>query len=80
MVLWLIIIAIISFVWLYKLNKDYFILAFAKRIKTVDGTPLEQIAPVAKGKTIFGNTFDLIGLDNGKNSSLTIKLQEMLVL
>ncbi|TDG48280.1 hypothetical protein AWZ03_005235 [Drosophila navojoa] len=48
--------------WLYRLNKEYYVLAFfAKRVKTKDGRPVEYIAPIADGRTIFGNSFDLIG-------------------
>ncbi|KAH8370248.1 hypothetical protein KR093_002760 [Drosophila rubida] len=48
--------------WLYQLNKDYYVLAFfSPRVKTKDGRPVESIAPVANGKTIFGNGFDLYG-------------------
>ncbi|XP_017867897.1 PREDICTED: cytochrome P450 4p1-like [Drosophila arizonae] len=48
--------------WLYRLNKEYYVLAFfAKRVRTKDGRPVEYIAPVAEGRTIFGNSFDLIG-------------------
>ncbi|EDW02205.1 GH21869 [Drosophila grimshawi] len=48
--------------WLYRINKDYYVLAFfARRVRTNDGRPLESIVPVAKGRTIFGNSFDLYG-------------------
>ncbi|XP_036331660.1 probable cytochrome P450 4p3 [Rhagoletis pomonella] len=51
--------------WLYKLNRDYCVMAFfAKRLKTVDGTPLENIVPQAKAETIFANVFDCFGADN----------------
>ncbi|XP_017066115.1 probable cytochrome P450 4p3 [Drosophila eugracilis] len=51
--------------WIYKLNKDYCILAFfAKRVRTKDGMPLEMVAPLVKGSTIFGNSFDLYGVDH----------------
>ncbi|XP_017026930.2 cytochrome P450 4p1-like isoform X1 [Drosophila kikkawai] len=51
--------------WLYKLNKDYYVMAFfAKRLYTKDGRSAESISPVAPGKTIFGNTLDLYGCDN----------------
>ncbi|XP_067631943.1 probable cytochrome P450 4p3 isoform X2 [Eurosta solidaginis] len=52
-------------VWLYKLNRDYCVMAcFAKRLKTVDGRPLEQVVPQAKPETIFANVFDCFGADN----------------
>ncbi|XP_017044541.1 probable cytochrome P450 4p3 [Drosophila ficusphila] len=51
--------------WLFNLNKDYCVLAFfAKRIRTSDGKPVESIAPMVKGNTIFGNSFDLYGKDH----------------
>ncbi|XP_017867894.1 PREDICTED: cytochrome P450 4p1-like [Drosophila arizonae] len=51
--------------WLYRLNKDYYVLAFfAKRVRTKDGRPVESIAPLSKGNTIFGNSFDLYGMDD----------------
>ncbi|XP_060653759.1 cytochrome P450 4p1-like [Drosophila nasuta] len=64
----LVLIAIGSFLfWLYQLNKDYYVLAFfSPRVKTKDGRPLESIAPVAKGRTIFGNCFDLFGLTDAE--------------
>ncbi|XP_034479669.1 cytochrome P450 4p1-like [Drosophila innubila] len=50
------------FYWLYQKNKDYYVLAFfAPRVRTKDGRPVESIAPVVKGKTIFGNSFDMYG-------------------
>ncbi|XP_039479318.1 uncharacterized protein LOC120443936 [Drosophila santomea] len=51
--------------WLYRANKDYHVLSFfTKRIRSKDGTPVEIIAPTPRGKTIFGNTFDLYGRDH----------------
>ncbi|XP_064543616.1 cytochrome P450 4p1-like [Drosophila montana] len=52
--------------WLYRINKEYYVLAFfAKRVRTKDGRPLESIAPIPEGRTIFGNSFDL----NGRNEA-----------
>ncbi|KAH8407636.1 hypothetical protein KR222_008526 [Zaprionus bogoriensis] len=52
-------------VWLYRINKDYYVLSFfAPRVRTKDGRPLESIVSVAKGRTIFGNNFDLYGLND----------------
>uniref|UniRef100_A0A0K8WD67 Cytochrome P450 4p1 n=2 Tax=Bactrocera latifrons TaxID=174628 RepID=A0A0K8WD67_BACLA len=60
MVFWTLVIGAIVIAWLYKLNKDYVVLAlFTKRVKTVDGTPLENSVALPKGRTIFGNAFDL---------------------
>ncbi|XP_062133618.1 cytochrome P450 4p1-like [Drosophila sulfurigaster albostrigata] len=53
--------------WLYQLNKDYYVLAFfSPRVKTKDGSPLESIAPVAKARTIFGNSFDFYDIPEAK--------------
>jgi len=66
----LVVIAIGSLLfWLYQINKDYVVLAFfAPRVRTKDGRPVDSIAPVAKGKTIFGNSFDVYGSNDGKSS------------
>ncbi|XP_050326895.1 cytochrome P450 4p1-like [Bactrocera neohumeralis] len=59
MVYWTLVIGAIIISWLYKLNKDYVVLAlFAKRVRTIDGTPLENSVALLKGRTIFGNVFD----------------------
>ncbi|XP_049309019.1 LOW QUALITY PROTEIN: cytochrome P450 4p1-like [Bactrocera dorsalis] len=59
MVFWTLVIGAIIIAWLYKLNKDYVVLTlFTKRVKTVDGTPLENSVALCKGRTIFGNAFD----------------------
>ncbi|XP_053962632.1 cytochrome P450 4p1-like [Anastrepha ludens] len=60
MVFWTLIIGALLIVWLYKLNKDYVVMAlFAKRVHTADGTPLENSVGTPKGRTIFSNVFDL---------------------
>lgn len=43
--------------WLKHLNRDYNLTSLARRIKTVDGSPLEKSAPSACG--FWGNSFDL---------------------
>ncbi|XP_023305870.2 cytochrome P450 4p1-like [Lucilia cuprina] len=64
MVFWTLAVGFILIIWLFKLNKNYHILAFfAPRIKTTDGSPVENIAPPLPGRTIFGNTFDVAGYD-----------------
>ncbi|XP_041563184.1 cytochrome P450 4p1 [Drosophila elegans] len=64
-VLWLIVALSVLFHWLYRFNKDCYILSFfAKRVRTKDGTPVESIAPTPKGRTIFANNFDLYGRDH----------------
>lgn len=66
-ILWLILALSALLCWLHRANKDYNILSFfTKRIRLKDGTPVEIIAPIAKGKTIFGNTLDLYGRDHGE--------------
>ncbi|XP_034476404.1 cytochrome P450 4p1-like [Drosophila innubila] len=51
--------------WLYRINKDYYILAFfSRRVRTKDGSPVESILPIPKGRTIFANCFDLYGKDD----------------
>ncbi|XP_037713501.1 uncharacterized protein LOC119549472 [Drosophila subpulchrella] len=64
-ILWLVIVFSVLLHWLYRINKNYCILSFfSRRIQSKDGTPVETIAPIPKGKTIFGNTFDLYGRDH----------------
>ncbi|XP_033154341.1 uncharacterized protein LOC117137146 [Drosophila mauritiana] len=64
-VLWLVLALSALLHWLHRANKDYHILSFfTKRIRSKDGTPVKIIAPMPKGKTIFGNTFDLYGRDH----------------
>lgn len=49
-----------------KVNKDYNVAAFfAPRVRSKDGRPVESIAPILKGTTIFANCFDLYGKDDG---------------
>ncbi|XP_055920879.1 probable cytochrome P450 4ac1 [Eupeodes corollae] len=49
-------------IFIYRLNKDYSILALCKRIKRVDGGDLNELYPIIPGKTIFGNNFDIVHL------------------
>lgn len=65
LILWTLVVAIAIVLWIYKLNKDYSLLGLCKRIKTVDGSPLENVVPVAPGKTIFGNNFDMLPFSTG---------------
>jgi len=64
----LVIIAIGSLLfWLYQMNKDYYVLSFfAPRVKTKDSRSVESIAPMPKGRTIFGNCFDMYGKSHSK--------------
>lgn len=57
-------ICISIFVWLWHLNRNYALTSLTRRIKTVDGSPIEQFADVACG--FWGNTFDVIAMDLGK--------------
>ena len=67
LVFWTLAIGLIFIIWLYKLNKSYHIMAFfAPRLRTADGSPVNKIAADLPAKTIFGNTFDVAGLDYGK--------------
>ncbi|KAI8118596.1 putative cytochrome P450 4ac1 [Lucilia cuprina] len=54
------VILLIFIKYLLKLNKDYFILSLCKRIKTIDGKPLEEKVVIIPGLTRFGNNFDLL--------------------
>ncbi|XP_030554142.1 cytochrome P450 4p1-like isoform X2 [Drosophila novamexicana] len=50
--------------WLNKINEEYYILSFfARRVRAKDDRSVESIAPIPKGRTIFGNCFDLYGKD-----------------
>lgn len=67
LVLWLVIAASALVHWLYRLNKDYYVMSFfAKRVRTKDGQPLSSLVALPKGVTIFGNSFDLYGKDHGE--------------
>ncbi|TMW42174.1 hypothetical protein DOY81_012747 [Sarcophaga bullata] len=52
-----IIFVIFLILWLKHLNRDYNLISLARRIKTVDGSPLEKSVPLACG--FWGNSFDL---------------------
>ncbi|XP_037946634.1 cytochrome P450 4p1-like [Teleopsis dalmanni] len=54
-----IIIIVLTFVTilLRRLNKDYVIPIICKRVKTIDGSPLEDSVAVDLGSSIFGSTF-----------------------
>ena len=49
--------------WLKHLNRDYNLISLARRIKTVDGSPLEKSVPIACG--FWGNSFDLFSYSLG---------------
>ncbi|TMW42173.1 hypothetical protein DOY81_012746, partial [Sarcophaga bullata] len=64
LLLWTLVVGFIFIIWLYKLNKSHHIMAFfAPRLRTADGSPVSKIAADLPSKTIFGNTFDVVGLD-----------------
>ncbi|XP_013112551.2 probable cytochrome P450 4p3 [Stomoxys calcitrans] len=57
-------VAFVLIPFLIHLNKTYHVLAFfPKRIRTINGEDVERILPTLPGTTIFGNTFDTLGLD-----------------
>ncbi|KMY92484.1 probable cytochrome P450 4p2 [Drosophila simulans] len=63
--LWLSVAISVVVHWIYKVNKDYNILAFfARRVRTKDGKPLDSVVPMTKGRTVFANCFDLFGKDS----------------
>ncbi|XP_041674432.1 probable cytochrome P450 4ac1 [Drosophila eugracilis] len=53
---------LIAVLWLLlkEINKSYFILSLTKRVRTVDGSPLETKVAVMPGKTRFGNNLDIL--------------------
>lgn len=60
------VLGLILIIWFYKLNKSYHVLAFfAPRLRTIDGSPVDKFAADLPARTIFGNTFDVYGLDYG---------------
>ncbi|XP_017066112.1 probable cytochrome P450 4p2 [Drosophila eugracilis] len=65
--LWLSVALSVLLHWIYKVNKDYCILAgFARRVRTKDGKPLKSRVTIIDGLTIFGNCLDLYGKDAGE--------------
>ncbi|KAH8412208.1 hypothetical protein KR009_000430 [Drosophila setifemur] len=44
----------------YHFNQKFFILSFCKRVRTVDGSPLESKIYITPTRTRFGNNFDLL--------------------
>ncbi|XP_065357390.1 probable cytochrome P450 4ac1 [Calliphora vicina] len=64
LILTVLLIVLISY--LLKLNKDYYILSLCKRIKTIDGSPLEDKVVIIPGLTRFGNNFDLLAMTPAK--------------
>lgn len=60
---------LLAAVWalLRHINKRYYILSLAKRIRTVDGTPLKEKVVILPGKTRFGNNFDVLKMTPGKS-------------
>ncbi|XP_068156977.1 probable cytochrome P450 4ac1 [Drosophila tropicalis] len=72
-------------VWrLFKiLNRKYYILCLCKRVRPVDGSPLESKVVVIPGTTPFGNNFDILqntpsGVFNYvRNASARARLKQM---
>ncbi|XP_034650250.1 LOW QUALITY PROTEIN: cytochrome P450 4p1-like [Drosophila subobscura] len=76
-VLWLTVALAVVVHWLYRVNKDYYILAFfSRRVHTKDGRPVESIVPVPKGRTIFANCFDMYGKDHAGVFSYSRELSQ----
>jgi len=66
MIIWTYLIGfLIIALCLFYINKDYYVLCMVKRLKTVDGSDLDNICSVLKGRTIFGNSFDIFGMTSG---------------
>lgn len=59
---------LLAAVWalLRYINRRYYILSLAKRIKAVDGSLLSGKVVVLPGKTRFGNNFDVLKMTPGK--------------
>lgn len=53
------------FLWLKHLSRDYELTSLTRKIKTVDGSPLENSAAIAYG--FWGNSYDLITMNLGNN-------------
>ncbi|KQS70797.1 uncharacterized protein Dere_GG23427, isoform B [Drosophila erecta] len=71
--LWLSVAMSVVVHWIYKVNKDYYILAFfARRVRTKDGKPLDSLVPMPKGRTLFANCFDLYGKDSDAHNAAHI--------
>jgi len=50
---------------LKHINKTYFILSLTKRVRTEDGSPLENKVAIVPGKTPFGNNLDILNFTPG---------------
>ncbi|KPU76372.1 uncharacterized protein Dana_GF26612 [Drosophila ananassae] len=61
-VLWLVVALSVIVHWFYRVNKEYYVLAFfARRVKAKEGKSLEDLAPIATPRFFCGNSFDLYG-------------------
>lgn len=61
-----IILFITIFLWLKHLSRDYELTSLTRKIKTVDGSPLENSAAKAYG--FWGNNYDLITTNLGNHN------------
>lgn len=78
-VLWLVVALSVLVHWFYKVNKEYYVLAFfARRVKAKDGKSLEHLAPIAPPRFFFGNCFDLYGKNPGKSFN-DFKIQNIVI-
>lgn len=57
-------VIIILSLWLVRLNRDYALSSFTRKIKTIDGSPLDDKASVVGG--FWGSNFDLLSMSLGK--------------
>lgn len=57
-------LGLLALTWLLiKLNRDYALASFTRKIKTIDGSPLEETASVVGG--FWGSNFDLLSMNLG---------------
>lgn len=57
-------VIIILSLWLTRLNRDYALSSFTRKIKTIDGSRLEDKVSVVGG--FWGSNFDLLSMSLGK--------------
>lgn len=78
-VLWLVVALSVIVHWFYRVNKEYYVLAFfARRVKAKEGKSLEDLAPIATPRFFCGNSFDLYGKNPGKPFK-DLKLQIIII-
>lgn len=55
-------IVLATWILIYLIDRKYYIPSLSRRVHTVDGSPLESKIVMYQPKTIFGSTFDFLGL------------------